>query len=55
MMSSGPELRYETITISRSFYEKLLNDSELLAHLHAAGVDNWDGYTVPFDDENEDT
>lgn len=43
----------ETITISVKLYEELLADSRLLAHLHAAGVDNWDGYSCPdFDDED---
>ena len=34
----------ETITISKKEYESLLEDSEKLSALEAAGVDNWEGY-----------
>jgi hypothetical protein len=32
------------ITISKKEYESLLEDSEKLSALEAAGVDNWEGY-----------
>ncbi|OUA16753.1 hypothetical protein BK776_30820 [Bacillus thuringiensis serovar aizawai] len=34
----------ETVTISRAEYLRLLEDSEFLSCLEAAGVDNWGGY-----------
>jgi hypothetical protein len=34
----------ETVTISKKEYESLLEDSQWLSCLDAAGVDNWDGY-----------
>lgn len=34
----------ETIVLSAKEYNRLLEDSKLLAALEAAGVDNWDGY-----------
>lgn len=34
----------ETVTISKKEYESLLEDSEKLSALEAAGVDNWQGY-----------
>ena len=34
----------ETVTIKKSEYEELLKDSNWLACLEAAGVDNWQGY-----------
>ena len=34
----------ETVTISKSEYNRLLKDSQLLVGLLAAGVDNWSGY-----------
>jgi hypothetical protein len=34
----------EQITISRAEYNELVADSRELARLHAAGVDNWQGY-----------
>jgi hypothetical protein len=44
----------ETVTILRSEYDHLIEDSQFLKHLHANGVDNWEGYTHPDDDEDED-
>lgn len=32
----------------------LEEDSRFLARLHAAGVDNWDGYYLGFEDNEED-
>ena len=34
----------ETITISLKEYDQLLDDSERLQALNAAGVDNWEGF-----------
>lgn len=34
----------DKITIDRKRYEELLEAERMLAALHAAGVDNWDGY-----------
>lgn len=34
----------DTVTISADTYDKLIEDSALLASLWAAGVDNWEGY-----------
>jgi len=34
----------ETVTIPKSEYESLLEDSKWLQCLEGAGVDNWDGY-----------
>ena len=36
----------ETVTISKSEYQRLKDDQEFLECLSAAGVDNWEGYTV---------
>lgn len=50
----------ETVTISKSEYERLVRDSEWLALLEAAGVDNWQGIDYAYelkhqaDDGNED-
>ena len=33
-----------TVTISKKEYDQLIERSETLAALEAAGVDNWDGY-----------
>lgn len=32
----------------------LEEDSRFLAALHAAGVDNWEGYSAGFDDEDDE-
>lgn len=34
----------ETITVPKSQYEELVDDSNFLTCLRGAGVDNWDGY-----------
>lgn len=44
----------EMITVSRKEYDQLIEDSIFLEHLHANGVNNWEGYTRPDDDEDED-
>lgn len=35
-----------TVNISLREYKSLLDDSEMLRALYAAGVQNWDGYEV---------
>jgi hypothetical protein len=45
----------DTVTISRKEYESLKEDAALLAHLEANGVNNWEGYSHPsWDDEDDD-
>ena len=34
----------KTVTISKEEYQELLENSQFLSALQAAGVDNWDGY-----------
>ena len=34
----------EMVKISKEEYKHLLEDSDILSALNAAGVDNWDGY-----------
>lgn len=36
----------ETVTITKEKYIQLLNDSNFLNALRAAGVDNWEGYDL---------
>ena len=36
----------EEITITKAFFDSLLDDSATLDALDAAGVDNWEGYDV---------
>jgi len=43
----------ETVTISKAEYERLLEDSEFLSCLEAAGVDNWEGYSYAHEMMNE--
>lgn len=44
----------ETITISKKEYDSLVKDSEFLQALRAAGVDNWEGYSIAQDYLEED-
>lgn len=44
----------ETITISRKEYEALIDDSDKLNRLIENGVDNWEGYSIGIEDEDED-
>ena len=45
----------ETITISKKEYDQLVKDSEFLEALRAAGVDNWEGYSIACESlENEE-
>lgn len=39
----------ETVTITQEEYSELLEESQFLAALRAAGVDNWDGYDNAID------
>lgn len=39
----------ETVEISKSEYQKLLEAEKLLHALQVAGVDNWDGYEQALD------
>lgn len=41
----------DTVTISLSEYQGLLNAEETLERLRAAGVDNWEGYSAAIEDE----
>lgn len=43
-----------TITIPFLRYEELVRDQDTLSRLEAAGVDNWDGYSFAFEDEDEE-
>lgn len=38
------ENKEEVITISKKVYDSLVEDSQWLGCLEAAGVDNWEGY-----------
>ena len=40
---------HEMITISKEEYESLVEDSDFLHALRAAGVDNWEGYSEAVD------
>lgn len=44
----------ETVTIPKKEYESLKADSAFLSRLHAAGVDNWSGYSEACEYEEED-
>lgn len=54
-MSEGlPDLSVKSsITIPIEKYEELMQDSLLLSALHAAGIDNWDGYDIAQDLRDE--
>lgn len=41
------------VTITREEYDALLNDSNFLRALEAAGVDNWEGYSFAMEDFDE--
>lgn len=44
----------ETVTISKSEYERLLKAEAFLNALEAAGVDNWSGYDFACEMFNEE-
>ncbi len=37
-------MKQELVTITKEEYQSLKEDSLLLRHLRAAGVDNWEGW-----------
>lgn len=39
----------ETITITKKEYDSLKEDAEFMRALEAAGVDNWEGYSIAQD------
>lgn len=39
----------DTITITKTEYDQLIEDSEFLEALRQAGVDNWEGYSEAFE------
>lgn len=43
----------DKILVDREEYDKLLEDSEFLDRLYAAGVDNWEGYENACSSEEE--
>ena len=42
-----------TVTISKKEYNRLVKDSDFLNALHAVGVDNWEGYSLACEDDEE--
>lgn len=55
---SIPEVKVEEmVSVKKTEYEKLKNDSKKLRALEGAGVDNWDGYDIAMEalDEEEKT
>lgn len=48
------EVMDKVITITQSEYDSLVEDSEFLQNLRAAGVDNWDGYHYGWSGYEED-
>lgn len=48
------QAKESTITISKKFFEKLIEDSDFLDCLQACGVDNWEGYSLARQMYNED-
>ncbi len=40
----------ETVTISKTEYNELLEDQKLLDCLRGAGVDNWEGWDFAMED-----
>jgi hypothetical protein len=45
----GQELRTTHVTLTSAQYNRLIRDQNWLNCLEAAGVDNWDGYSVAFE------
>lgn len=44
----------DTVTISVKRYEQLLEAERFLSAIEAAGVDNWEGYSEAFIDDEDD-
>ena len=38
----------DLVTIKRSLYDRLRKSEQFLMALEAAGVDNWDGYSIAY-------
>jgi hypothetical protein len=45
----------ETVTISKKRYDSLIDAQKKLDRLEAAGVDNWEGYSEAFIDEDDES
>ncbi len=45
--------KYDPSGLTRARYKELLTAEKVLLALEAAGVDNWEGYCLAFDDEEE--
>lgn len=44
----------DEVILSIEEYRYLFKRNELLSHLEANGVDNWEGYSVPENEEDEE-
>lgn len=44
----------DKVTISKEEYEELKERNSFLERLEAAGVDNWEGYSYAFEDDEEE-
>jgi hypothetical protein len=44
----------ETMIVKKSEYEELLRRDAFLTRLECAGVDNWEGYSSGFENEEDD-
>jgi hypothetical protein len=40
------EVDVNSVVITLREYKSLMDDSEMLRHLYAAGVQDWDGYEI---------
>ena len=47
-------MEQEMVTITKIEYDHLVEDSEWLHYLEAAGVDNWEGYSNAAEMQRED-
>jgi len=54
ILKGDEKMSNETVTILKSEYDQLVEDSELLNCLTACGVDNWDGWDSAIDMMNEE-
>lgn len=46
-------MKYDTVTIPKNEYERLLERDEFLWRLEKAGVDNWPMYYMGFRDDDD--
>lgn len=44
----------DEVILTLKEYRSLLRDSQTLSRLEGAGVDNWEGYHLAFDDEEDE-